>query len=147
MRILGLDVGNKRIGMAISDELGLMAQPLFTLKRKGIDKDVDEIKTIILENKVDKIVIGEPKNMDGTNGFQWDKVKYFSDKLSVYLMDSEIEVDISFVDERLTTVSANRIMFENSVKEKKRKELVDTIAAVVILDTFLSMTKKELENG
>lgn len=141
MKIIGLDVGNKRIGIAISDMLGMMAQPLFTLKRKGIDNDLEAMKEIIAEHKVKTIVIGEPKNMDGTNGFQWEKVKYFADKLDSYLKSEDMELEFVYVDERLSTVSANRIMFENSVKEKKRKELVDTIAAVIILDTYLNMKK------
>lgn len=141
MKILGLDVGNKRIGIAISDDLGMMAQPLFTLKRKGIENDMEAMKKIILEHKVEKLVVGEPKNMDGTNGFQWEKVKYFTDKLENYLKENDVTMEFIFVDERLTTVSANRIMYENSVKESKRKELVDTIAAIIILDTYLNKKK------
>ncbi|MGL5257308.1 MAG: Holliday junction resolvase RuvX [Proteocatella sp.] len=136
MRILALDVGNKRIGTALSDELNILAQPLYTIHRKGLDRDIEEILKIVTEKNVGTIVVGLPKNMDGTVGFQGEKTQKFAEVLK-----QRIETPIIMWDERLTTVSARRIMIENDVKQKDKKNLVDTVAAVVILENYLNSKK------
>lgn len=133
LRILALDVGNKRIGTALSDELNILAQPLYTIHRKGLERDIQEIVNIIKEKNVGTVVVGLPKNMDGTVGFQGEKTQKFAE-----ILMQNIEVPLIMWDERLTTVSARRIMIENDVKQKDKKNLVDTVAAVVILENYLN---------
>lgn len=134
MRILGLDVGEKRVGVAISDELGLIAQGIDVIERKndGKDKDIDRICKIISDYKVTKIVAGLPKNMNGTLGPSGTAVKKYATKLQ---NTSGIEVD--FWDERLTTVAAERTLLEADVSRKKRKGVIDKLAAVLILQNYL----------
>lgn len=132
-KILALDVGNKRIGLAISDELGLFAHPLYTLHRKGIERDVEEIVKIISSHNVTDILVGLPKNMDGSSGIQVKKTYAFVDKLKEH-----IDNNIIFWDERLSTSTARDIMLTLNIKQKNRKNIIDTIAAVVILDDYLS---------
>ena len=137
---MALDVGNKRIGVALSDELQILAQPLYTIHRKGIERDIEEIVKIINDNNVEEVIVGLPKNMDGTTGFQGEKTIKFAEVLR-----QSTDRPLIMWDERMTTISARRIMIENDVKKKKKKNLVDTIAAVVILETYLS--RKNMERG
>lgn len=132
-KILALDVGNKRIGVAISDELGLFAHPLYTIHRKGIERDIQEIINIISNNNITDILVGLPKNMDGTSGIQVKKTYAFVDKLKEH-----IDNNVIFWDERLSTSTAREIMLTLNIKQKNRKNIIDTIAAVVILDDYLS---------
>ncbi|NCB70216.1 MAG: Holliday junction resolvase RuvX [Clostridia bacterium] len=140
MKIMALDVGNKRIGVALSDELQILAQPLYTIHRKGIERDIEEIVKIINDNNVEEVIVGLPKNMDGTTGFQGEKTIKFAEVLR-----QSTDRPLIMWDERMTTISARRIMIENDVKQKDKKNLVDTIAAVVILETYLS--RKNMERG
>ena len=137
---MALDVGNKRIGVALSDELQILAQPLYTIHRKGIERDIEEIVKIINDNNVEEVIVGLPKNMDGTTGFQGKKTIKFAEVLR-----QSTDRPLIMWDERMTTISARRIMIENDVKQKDKKNLVDTIAAVVILETYLS--RKNMERG
>ena len=137
---MALDVGNKRIGVALSDELQILAQPLYTIHRKGIERDIEEIVKIINDNNVEEVIVGLPKNMDGTTGFQGEKTIKFAEVLR-----RSTDRPLIMWDERMTTISARRIMIENDVKQKDKKNLVDTIAAVVILETYLS--RKNMERG
>ena len=137
---MALDVGNKRIGVALSDELQILAQPLYTIHRKGIERDIEEIVKIITDNNVEEVIVGLPKNMDGTTGFQGEKTIKFAEVLR-----QSTNRPLIMWDERMTTISARRIMIENDVKQKDKKNLVDTIAAVVILETYLS--RKNMERG
>ena len=137
---MALDVGNKRIGVALSDELQILAQPLYTIHRKGIERDIEEIVKIINDNNVEEVIVGLPKNMDGTTGFQGEKTIKFAEVLR-----QSTDRPLIMWDERMTTISARRIMIENDVKQKDKKNLVDTIAAVVILETSLST--KNMERG
>ena len=137
---MALDVGNKRIGVALSDELQILAQPLYTIHRKGIERDIEEIVKIINDNNVEEVIVGLPKNMDGTTGFQGKKTIKFAEVLR-----QSTNRPLIMWDERMTTISARRIMIENDVKQKDKKNLVDTIAAVVILETYLS--RKNMERG
>lgn len=138
MRILGLDIGEKRIGIAISDELGWTAQGLKTLVRRGTDQDWAELADIIHQYNISKIVVGLPRNMNGTFGPQAEKVKEEIGKLKV-LVNTEIE----YWDERLTTAAAQRTLLEGDVKRKMRKKVVDQLAAVIILQGYLDRSRSE----
>ncbi|MGO1368267.1 MAG: Holliday junction resolvase RuvX [Senegalia sp. (in: firmicutes)] len=131
-RLLGLDVGDRTIGVAVSDPLGLTAQGIKTIRRTGIKNDLKEMLNIIEEKNVSKVVIGLPKNMNNTLGPQGEKVKKFAEKLK-----SKIDIEIVYQDERLSTVSATRTLIEADVSRKKRKDVVDKLAAIYILQTYL----------
>lgn len=131
-RLLGLDVGDKTIGVAVSDPLGFTAQGVKTIRRTGIKKDLKEMIEIIEEKNATKIVVGLPKNMNNTLGPQGEKVKKFVEKLK-----AKIDIEIIYQDERLSTVSATRTLIEADVSRKKRKDVVDKLAAVYILQTYL----------
>ncbi len=116
-RIMGLDVGNKTIGVAVSDLMQLTAQGITTVRRKGIKKDLEELDKIIKEKEVTEIVVGLPKNMNGTLGPQSEKVVKFTEKLKTIT-----DLEIKFWDERLTTVAAERSLIEADVSRQKRKK-------------------------
>lgn len=132
-RILSLDVGEKRIGMAISDLMGWTAQPLYTLHRTALKKDINEILSVISKNKVNKIIAGLPKNMDGTLGYQGKLTQKFIAEL---LLSTDIPFE--WVDERMTTLLARQMMKQSEVKKKNKKSIVDTVAATLILETYLT---------
>lgn len=132
MRALGLDIGNKTIGIAISDPLGYTAQGIKTLKRTTIKKDIEELNEICIQYGVNEIIAGLPKNMNNTLGPQSEKVIYFCDKLIEI-----VQLPLKYWDERLTTVAANKSMLEANFSRQKRKELVDKVAAVYILQGYL----------
>ena len=132
MRILGLDVGQKTIGVALSDPLGFTAQGITTIRREKKSKDIEEIKKICDEYNVETIVIGLPKNMNNSIGFAGEKIIEFSQ-----LIKQEIDIKIDFWDERLTTVAAHRAMLEADLSRGKRKKIVDKIAATYILQGYL----------
>ncbi|WP_227765897.1 Holliday junction resolvase RuvX [Zhaonella formicivorans] len=133
MRVLGLDVGEQRIGVALSDPLGWTAQGLGTVKRSGdIEQDVAEIAKLIAEHEVRKVVVGLPKNMNGTLGPQAERVQEFANNLG-----KKASVQVEFWDERLTTVAAERTLLIADVSRKKRKQVIDKLAAVVILQNYL----------
>ena len=132
MRILGLDVGQKTIGVAISDPLGFTAQGITTIRREKKSKDIEEIKKICDEYKVETIVIGLPKNMNNSIGFAGEKIMEFSE-----MIKEDIDIKIEFWDERLTTVAAHRDMLEADFSRGKRKKIVDKIDATYILQGYL----------
>ncbi len=132
MRILGLDVGDVRIGVAVSDPMRIIAQGLDSIKRAGLKEDVETIKRLANEYEVVKIVVGLPKMMDGKVAIQAQKVLSFVESLK-----AEIDVPIVSWDERLTTVAANRTLIEANMSRKKRKKVVDKVAAMYILQGYL----------
>ncbi|MBI6873944.1 Holliday junction resolvase RuvX [Clostridium aciditolerans] len=138
MRILGLDIGDRTIGVAVSDPLGLTAQGITTIRRKSIEKDLEEIKKICEEYSVESIVAGLPKNMNGTLGPQSEKVISFCD-----LIKEDINLPINMWDERLTTVAAHRAMLEADLSRAKRKKIVDKMAAIYILQGYLDSIAKK----
>lgn len=138
MRILGLDIGDRTIGVAVSDPLGLTAQGITTIRRKSIEKDLEEIKKICDEYSVESIVSGLPKNMNGTLGPQSEKVISFCD-----LIKKDINLPINMWDERLTTVAAHRAMLEADLSRAKRKKIVDKMAAIYILQGYLDSIAKK----
>lgn len=129
---MGLDVGNKTIGVAISDPLLLTAQGLKTISRESNKRDIEEIEDIINKYKITKIIVGFPKNMNNTIGPQGEKVLSFVDKLK-----KRVNIDIILEDERLTTMAAERILIEGDVSRKNRKKVIDKVAASYILQTYL----------
>lgn len=131
-KILGLDVGDVWIGVAISDALMLTAQPLMTIKRESNKIAYDKIHDIIKENDVEKIVVGLPKNMNNTIGPQSEKVMKFAEKLK-----NKFNVEIEYVDERMTTLMAEKVLIEGSVRRENRKKYIDKIAATYILQSYL----------
>ena len=131
-RLLGLDVGEKTIGIALSDELGLTGQPDKIMKRKGEDQDFREIRTIREERGIGKVVIGLPRNMDGSIGRQARRVAAFAEKLQAAL-----DVPVVYWDERLSTVAAERVLIQADVSRAKRKKHVDKLAASLILQGYL----------
>ena len=131
-RIMGLDIGDKTIGVAVSDLMGLTAQGVTTIKRVGKKKDIEAIKQIIAEKQVNKIVSGLPKNMNGTVGPQGEKVQKFCE-----LLKEETNLPIEFWDERLSTVAAERSLIEGNVRRENRKKVIDLLAAVIILQGYL----------
>ncbi len=137
MRILGLDIGEKRIGLAVSDELGITAQGLETLNRTEITKDLQQLIELIHAKGITKLVVGLPKNMNGSLGFQAEEVQ----KL-VALLTGKCPLEVVYWDERLTTVAAQRTLLEGDISRKKRKKAVDRIAAVMILQGYLDRIRK-----
>lgn len=133
MRILGLDVGTKNIGLALSDPFGLTAQPLATVRCCGDrEKDALAVVKVIDEREVDSLVVGFPKNMDGSEGASCGMAKEFAD-----LVISFRPLPVKFWDERLTSKMAENTMLEFDLSRKKRRKNVDTLAAVLILQNYL----------
>lgn len=131
-RLLGLDVGDVRIGIAVSDLLMLTAQGIETYTRKEEQADIDYLLGFIKQYDVDTIVCGLPKNMNGTLGPQAEKVQAFASKL-----EQQSGLKLVYWDERLSTRSATNTLLEADVSRKKRKKVVDKIAAVVILQGYM----------
>ncbi len=132
MRLMGIDFGDARVGIALSDPLCIMSQGYKTIKNDGTDSLFSEIAEIIKEKEVTKIVVGLPKNMDNSEGFRTDATKEFVEKLKTVT-----DVPIEFCDERLATVSAHGFLSEMNVRGKKRKGAVDTLSAALILETYM----------
>ncbi len=132
MRVLGLDIGSKRIGIAVSDELGFTAQGLDTLVWKNADALLDRIAALVDQYGVGEIVVGMPYNMNGTEGPQVVKIRGL-----MRLISDRIPVPVREWDERLSTVAADRALLEADLSRAKRKKLVDKIAAVLILQGYL----------
>jgi putative Holliday junction resolvase len=132
-RILGIDYGERRIGLAISDPLGIIAQALPTLDTKKVKDVFEKIKKIVEEKDVEKIVLGFPRNMDGTTGERGEKVREFANELK-----EKSGKEIDFWDERLTSVASLRLLREEKKKIKREKKIVDQISAVLILQGYLN---------
>lgn len=139
MRYIALDVGDATIGVAVSDPMGLTAQPVQTIERIGWKKDSHAISELIEKYSPCELVVGLPKNMDGTLGFQAEKVLAFSKRL-----ENRFKLKIHMVDERLTTVSAQRALIEADVSRSGRKKVIDSVAACFILNLFLEMKGRRI---
>lgn len=138
MRKLGLDIGSVRIGIAQSDMLGIIASAVGTYNRtKSIVIDAKHIAQLVKEREVDVVVIGLPLKMNGSEGQSVEMIKKFAEELKKYT-----QATIVFQDERLSTVSAERILIESDVRRDKRKNLIDQVAASIILQNYLDKTKK-----
>ena len=136
MKILSVDYGDVRTGIAISDVRGMLASPLCVIEQSYQPKLVDRIVQIVEENKIEKIVIGLPRNMDGSYGYRCDECRSLGAAIS-----EKIDVDIFYEDERLTTVMAHNVLSDNNVRGKKRKQTVDAVSAVMILQSFLDKNR------
>ena len=132
MVIISVDYGDVRTGVAVCDKLQLLASPVTVIKQKAPELLSEEIKKICLEKKAEKIVLGLPKNMDGSEGFRAEACKEFAKLLS-----EKTGLSVDFQDERLTTVSAHNILNATDTRGKKRKAVVDAVSAVLILEDYL----------
>jgi len=135
MRSLGLDIGDRRIGVALSDPLGILASPLLVFEHQNDAADIETILQLVSNNQVDTIIVGLPQSMDGTIGPQAEKVKAFTDKLRL-----QSPVPVEFRDERLTTVAAKHLMGEAGTKKPARGKKIeyDAAAAAIILQSYLN---------
>jgi len=141
MRILGIDYGSRRIGLAVSDPLGITAQGVQTLFRKNIASDMKEIRDLIDEKDVVEVVVGLPKNMNNTLGEKAKEVLKFIESLKTH-----ISIPIKMFDERLSTVIGIRALNEANLSGKKRKKKIDMVAAQIILQGYLDMEKSIGQN-
>ena len=137
MRKMALDYGDVRIGIAFSDLLNIIANGYETYSRKNEEDDLIYLAKVIKDNQVDTVVMGLPKNMDGTSGERVELTKQFGDKLA-----TQANVKVVYLDERLTSVSAERLLIEADVRREKRKQVIDKIAATIILQNYLDIYSK-----
>lgn len=136
LRILALDFGSKTIGLAVSDELGVTAQGLPTLRRSNKRNDLDHLRRVIRQYGISEMVMGLPLRMSGSEGIQSEKVQAFAEELR-----RKFKLPVHLFDERLTSVQANRVLRETGMSIRRRAEVVDQLAAVLILQTFLEFRK------
>lgn len=131
-RWLGLDLGKVRIGVALSDPLGITAQPLTVLRSAGTQKDIIAIGELVNQYGVTQVIVGLPLNMDGTESATTRQVRDFTEKLA-----GRLNVPILYVDERLTSKQAERIMIEGDIRREDRREKIDKVAAALLLQSAL----------
>ena len=142
MRKLGLDVGDKTIGVAVSDELDITAQGVTTIDRVGIRKDAGKVMDYVREYDCDTVVMVLPINLDGSDSVQTEKVREFRTMLENKMRSSGMaDVKVEWQDERFTTVIAERVLMEANMKRKSRKEVVDKQAAIIILQSYMDRVK------
>lgn len=134
---MSVDYGDRRTGIALSDIRGILASPLTVIKESYQPKLAKEIVSLAVDNDVKTVVIGLPRNMDGSYGYRCDECKSLGEAIS----NINAELNICFEDERLTTVMAHNILSENNVRGKKRKDTVDAVSAVMILQSYLDKNK------
>lgn len=138
MRKIGLDVGDKTVGVAVSDLLGITAQGVTTIERVGIRKDTGKVIDYIREYDCDTVVCGLPMSMDGRESEQTQKVREFATMLQNKMKSTGLsKVQLVFQDERLTTMMAERVLIEADMRREKRKDIIDRQAAVIILQSYL----------
>lgn len=136
MKIMAIDYGDARTGIAFSDILGMLASPYQVIKETYQPKLVDKLVDIVNIEKPSKIVVGLPRNMDGTYGYRCDECRALAEALK-----KKVNIDIEFEDERLTTVMAHDVLSNNNVRGQKRKNVVDAVSAVMILQSYLDKHK------
>ena len=136
MIILSVDYGDKRTGIAVCDKYEMLASPVCVLNEWNAEVLADKIVEVSKEKKAEEIVVGLPKNMDGSRGFRADACEVLGE-----LLKQRTDIPIKFWDERLTTVSAHKILNENNVRGKKRKAVVDAVAAEIILQDYIDSRK------
>jgi putative Holliday junction resolvase len=134
MRCLALDIGERRTGVAIGE---VLARPLTTLKRRSKDRDFAEIAELIREHQVDTLVVGLPLNMDGSMGFQAQRIVRYAEQMRQVLAEMVLDVDLVFWDERLTTEQAEQILIASGRNRRDRQARVDAVAAAAILQSYL----------
>ena len=132
MRYLGMDLGTKTLGLALSDKLGIIASPYKLIKYQDLNILINEVLTIIEKEKISALVLGLPKNMNNTIGPAAERSLKFKE-----LLEKRSDLDIHLVDERLSTVEAENILISANVSRKNRKKIIDEVSASIILDTYL----------
>lgn len=137
MRIMGLDVGEKTIGVAVSDALGWTAQGVDIVRRSTVDRDFASLQTIIADYDVEQIVVGLPKNMDGTIGSSAKQCQAFAKEA-----EKRLKLPVILWDERLTTMAAERTLLSVDMSRKRRKRVIDKLAATLILQAFLDAQRR-----
>lgn len=140
MKVLGLDLGSKTLGVAVSDSLGLIANPIGTYKflENHLQEALEYVKILVAEHGIKKIVLGLPKNMDGSIGFQGQYALKFKD-----MIIEATALDVVMIDERLTSKIANQAMLSADLSRKKRKTKIDKLAATIILQSYLDSIPKK----
>jgi putative Holliday junction resolvase len=138
MKILGLDGGEKTIGVAVSDELGWTAQPVATLRRAGLARDLEALGEIAREHGVAEVVVGHPLNMDGSAGPSARAAEAFAEEVG-----DALGLPVHLWDERLSTVAAERVLLEADLSRQKRRKVIDRLAAAFILQGYLDRRAKE----
>lgn len=133
MKLMGLDVGSKTIGVAVSDALLITAQGVKIIQRKTLEDDLRELKELIEEYEVTKIIVGLPKNMNNSIGESGERSLAFAEVLK-----DQLRMEVELWDERLTTMEAERILIDSDVSRKKRKKVIDKLAAVLILQNYMN---------
>lgn len=133
MRILGLDMGTKRIGVAVSDKLGLIAQALTTIKRDNTSEDLKSVCDLIQEYDVQEVVVGYPKHLDGRPGEGVAAYTAFGE-----MIHQETGIPVVYWDERLSTVAAERALLEGDMRRRRRRQVIDRVAACLILENYLT---------
>ncbi len=148
MRAISLDVGDRTIGVALSDPLGITANGLMTIERIGIRKDADRVLNLVKENGCDVIVMGLPLNLDGSDSVQTQKVREFRTMLENKMRSTGMKgISIIFQDERFTTKIAESVLIEADLSRAKRKKVIDKQAAVLILQSYLDSAARRREEG
>lgn len=137
MRILSVDYGDARTGLAVSDELCLIASPLPTFQTKSMRNAIDHVSSMVREQGVSLIVLGLPLNMDGSEGLRASKTRAFGK-----VLERVSGVEVIYQDERLTSIEAESILIEGNVRREKRKQLIDSLAARLILESYLDGIEK-----
>ena len=139
MRILVLDLGSKTVGMAVSDYLGIIANPIGTLRieENNFEQALELVKEEVKKQGAEKIVLGLPKNMNGSIGFQAEYCLKFKE-----MLENEIKLPVIMIDERMTSTMANNIMLKADISRYKRKQNVDKLAATIILQSYLDSMPK-----
>ena len=140
-KTMGLDLGERRIGIALSDLMGIIASGLETYERKDVKSDCEHISNLVSKHGVKEIVVGLPKNMDGTSGDRVTKTYKFCEVLKQFT-----NAKIVFFDERLTTVAAEKLLISADVSRKKRKTVIDKLAATIILQDYLNFNQRGKKN-
>lgn len=142
MRILALDVGTKTIGVAVSDELGIAAHGVTTIKRTELRRDIEALRKIINEYNPSEILVGVPYNIDGTVGKRGQDILKFAEKIK-----KAFSLPVEFCDESFSTVDAERLLLEADLSRRKRKRVIDKMAAVFILEGYLEKKRSGRGNS
>lgn len=142
MKIMSLDVGTKRIGIAVSDELGITANGLQTLKRTDNKSDIKKLKNLCSELNVEKVIVGIPYNTDGQISKNGQVIKNFSEKLR-----KELSLPVDYINEAFTTMDAQQYLLEANMSRKKRKKVIDKLSAVIMLQEYLEQMRENPKNA
>lgn len=138
MRALGMDLGTKTLGLAISDRAGIIASPYKLIRFKDINDALNEVLEIIEKEKIEVLVLGLPKNMNNSLGFASERSLKFKE-----MLEKRININIELIDERLSTMEAEKILIGADLSRKKRKDHIDNTSAAIILDTYLRREEKK----